>query len=187
MPKCYDTKVEFLTFAYINDYINLHLINERVEEVIMPENSTKQREKKEKFIEKLSGYPFFSFFNADEISLLLYNAERVKFSKDEIIFREGDTGKYFYAIVSGKVAIRMEKSGKTLAILKPGEVFGEMAVLDNHPRSATAQAVTDSELFSFDGRRLLEDFPHLSVKLLTYLSRELCKRLREADLMIDRV
>jgi CRP-like cAMP-binding protein len=152
----------------------------------VPENSSGQREKKDELIEKLTGYPFFSFFNSEEISLLLYNAEKVNFSNNEIIFKEGDTGKYFYAIVSGQVAIRMEKSGKTLATLNPGEVFGEMAVLDNHPRSATAQAVTDSELFAFDGRRLLEDFPHLSVKLLTYLSRELCKRLREADLMIDR-
>ena len=152
----------------------------------MSKNSSGEIESKDNLVENLTKYTFFSSFTSEEISLLLYCAERVEFGKDEIIFKEGDTGNYFYAILSGQVVIRMEKSGKILATLNPGEVFGEMSVLDNNPRSATALAAKNTELFSFDGRRLLEDFPHLSVKLLTYLSRELCKRLREADLMIDR-
>ncbi|HUU27352.1 MAG TPA: cyclic nucleotide-binding domain-containing protein, partial [archaeon] len=129
---------------------------------------------------------FFSTFSFEEISLLLFCAEQVSCEKDEVIFKEGDIGLYFYAILSGEVLIRKEASGKVLAKLKPGEVFGEMAVLDNHPRSATALASTKLELFAFNGLRLLDDFPHLSVKLLRYLARELSKRLREADIWIDR-
>ncbi|MBN2290104.1 MAG: cyclic nucleotide-binding domain-containing protein [Candidatus Glassbacteria bacterium] len=152
----------------------------------MSKESSKPIENKDQLAKDLTRYTFFSSFTPDEISLLLYCAEKVDLGKDETVFKEGDTGKYFYAILSGQVAIRKEKSGKVLATLNPGDVFGEMAVLDNNPRSATATALEDARLFAFDGRRLLEDFPHLSVKLLIYLSRELCKRLREADLMIDR-
>ena len=153
----------------------------------MAKESPKPIENKEQFVEDLTKYPFFSTFTFEEMSLLLFCAEKVNVRKNEEIFKEGDTGKYFYAIVSGTVDVRREKSGKTLATFTTGDVFGEMAVLDNNPRSATALATKDTEMFAFDGRRLLEDFPHLSVKLLTYLSRELCKRLRETDLMIDHV
>jgi len=142
--------------------------------------------KQQKTVEDLSKYDFFSFFTFEEITLLLFCAESLSFRKGEVIFREGDPGTIFYAILAGEVQIRREASGKVLAVLKPGEVFGEMAVLDNYPRSATAIALSPVEVFAFDGRRLLEDFPHLSVKLLRYLARELSKRLREADMLIDR-
>jgi CRP/FNR family cyclic AMP-dependent transcriptional regulator len=145
-----------------------------------------QKIKQKKIIEDLSRYDFFSSFSFEEISLLLFCAEQVSCKKDEIIFREGDIGVYFYAIHNGEVLIRKEVSGKELAIFKPGQVFGEMAVLDNHPRSATAIAVTKVDLFAFNGQRLLDDFPHLSVKLLRYLARELSIRLREADILIDK-
>ncbi len=145
-----------------------------------------QKIKQKKIIEDLSRYDFFSSFSFEEISLLLFCAEQVSCKKDEIIFREGDIGVYFYAIHNGEVLIRKEVSGKELAIFKPGQVFGEMAVLDNHPRSATAIAATKVDLFAFNGQRLLDDFPHLSVKLLRYLARELSIRLREADILIDK-
>lgn len=141
--------------------------------------------KEKEDFEKLSGYYFFSNFSQDEISLLLLCAEQISCEKDEVIFRENDTGLSFYFILSGEVLIRKENSGRELAVLKPGEIFGDMSVLDNHPRSASAIAVTEVELFVFDGPRLLNNFPHLSVKLLRFLACELSKRLRAADNYID--
>lgn len=137
-------------------------------------------------IRELSGTSFFSTFTHDEIALLLFCSQRVRADKDEMIFREGDVGNQFYAIRKGKIKIRKEHSGRILATLGPGEVFGEMAVLDNHPRSASAIAGSATEMFAFDGHRLLDDFPHLSVKLLRYLARELSMRLRGADMLIDK-
>ena len=142
--------------------------------------------KKKKLVNSLVKYSFFSSFSPEEISLLLFCSERVKCAKGAEIFKEGDIGTQFYAILKGKVDIRKEASGRILAQLGPGEVFGEMAVLDNQPRSATVVAATAVELFAFDGHRLLNDFPHLSVKLLRYLARELSKRLRQADMLLDR-
>ncbi len=139
-----------------------------------------------KLIEELSKTDFFSTFNSEEIALLMFCAENIICGRDEVIFREGDVGRQFYAIRKGKVLIRKEKSGTVLATLSSGEVFGEMAVLDNQPRSASAIAATDTELFAFDGHRVLNDFPHLSVKLLRYLARELSRRLREADMLLDK-
>ncbi|OGG05314.1 MAG: hypothetical protein A3F83_17185 [Candidatus Glassbacteria bacterium RIFCSPLOWO2_12_FULL_58_11] len=149
---------------------------------LSPNDKNDQR----KLVARLVKYELFSTFSYEEISLLLFCSERISFPGKEVIFREGDTGDNFFAILEGRVEIRRETSGKTLALLGPGEVFGEMAVLDNQPRSATALTVVPTELFAFDGHRLLDDFPHLSVKLLRYLARELSRRLREADMLIDR-
>jgi len=145
-----------------------------------------ERAKETQFVKSLAKHSFFSSFSPDEISLLLFCSERIKYDKGAEIFKEGDFGTQFYAILKGKIEIRRKASGKILAQLGPGEVFGEMAVLDNQPRSATAVAATAVELFAFDGHRMLNDFPHLSVKLLRYMARELSKRLRQADMLLDR-
>ncbi len=152
----------------------------------MEDHPHDQGKQHKRLIEDLAGYHFFSSFSYEEVSLLLFCAEQLSFEAGQTIFQEGERGTHFYAILSGEVAIRKEASGHVLARLGPGEVFGEMAVLDNYPRSATAVADRPVELFAFNGQRLLDDFPHLSVKLLRYLSRELSKRLREADMLIDR-
>src|SRR3972149_5896496 len=104
--------------------------------------ATRERTGQEELIQELSGTSFFSTFSHDEIALLLFCSQRLTAAKDEMIFCEGDVGNQFYAIRSGKVNIRKEHSGRILATLGPGEVFGEIAVLDNHPRSASAIAAS---------------------------------------------
>lgn len=76
-------------------------------------------------------------------------ANHVQFKAGEIIFRQGYPGDHAYIIQSGEVAIIKEHddgSRETLAILKTGEMFGEIAVLDDVNRTATAQAHTDCVL-----------------------------------------
>src|SRR3990167_7500972 len=74
------------------------------------------------------------------------------FSKDTILFRDGDLSKEMYVIQSGKVKIKKKigDTEKTLAMLGPGEFFGEMATLLDKPRSATAEVVEDSLLIVMD-------------------------------------
>ena len=151
----------------------------------MPTKIPEARKISQEEVEHLTGYNFFSSFNHNEISLLLLCAEQVSYEKDEVILREGDTGLHFYAVLSGEIVISREKSGRELGRLKQGRVFGEMAVLDGHPRSATAIAASRSELLVFDGNRLLGNFPHLSVKLLRFMAHELSMRVRKADDLID--
>ncbi len=99
----------------------------------------------------------------------------------EILFREGEIGDEMYLIKSGKIKI-VQKVGdemKVLAVLSEGDFFGEMALIDGSPRSATAIAEGDTELITFDKvafRKKIGEEP-----LIEYIITELSKRLRRAD------
>jgi hydroxyacylglutathione hydrolase len=81
-----------------------------------------------------------------------------KFDASSIIFEEGAIGSEFYIILSGAVAIRKNVNGelRQIALLRPGEFFGEMAVVDHRPRSATAVAIeAGTELMAVDAARFI--------------------------------
>jgi len=102
----------------------------------------------------------------------------------EVLFREGDVGDEMYLIKSGQ--IRITKSigdeEKTLAILKEGDFFGEMAVLDRSPRSASAIAHTDCELIIVDREAFLKQVKENP--FIEYVIETLTKRLRQTDEML---
>jgi len=101
--------------------------------------------------------------------------------KGERLFKEGDPGYEIYIIKKGKIRIYKELEGeeKTLAILKEGEIFGEMAVLDGKPRSASAQAVEHTVLEVLNKQSILNVIN--SHPLLKFLIDTLIERLRVAD------
>ncbi|MEJ5307002.1 MAG: Crp/Fnr family transcriptional regulator [candidate division WOR-3 bacterium] len=110
------------------------------------------------------------------------NSKIEKVLKDgEVLFREGEVGDEMYLIKSGKIKI-VQKIGdemKVLAVLSEGDFFGEMALIDGSPRSATAIAEGDTELITFDKvafRKKIGEEP-----LIEYIITELSKRLRRAD------
>ncbi len=81
--------------------------------------------------------------------------ERLVLRAGEIVFTEGDVGEHAYVVDSGEIRIsRTRESGEelTLAHLSPGDLFGELALIDAQPRSATATAMSDSELITLDRR-----------------------------------
>ncbi len=71
-----------------------------------------------------------------------------RFSAGQLIFKQGDSGNEMFVVRSGKVRIFRESSGDetTLAVLEPGEYFGEMALFDSQPRMASAAAQGDTEV-----------------------------------------
>jgi len=106
----------------------------------------------------------------------------IRFRKGEIIFNEGDEGHEMYIIHSGKVRIfkKLEKREETLAVLEKGDFFGEMAILENLPRSATAEALEDCELIRVNASMLDEMMkrnPEISIRIL----RNLASKLRETN------
>jgi len=123
----------------------------------------------------------FRNLNPVEQEALRKIAVEKSFSAGGQIFKEGDAGDGIYIVKDGTVEISVAMSQnvqRTFAKLGPGEMFGEMAVLELKPRSATAVAATDSKVYFIPREELLimlGDSPALSLQLL----REISQRLRE--------
>jgi CRP-like cAMP-binding protein len=106
----------------------------------------------------------------------------VDFAAGEYIFREGDLGTEMYIISEGKVEIlnRLGDQDRVLAVLEKGDFFGEMSVLEDMPRAASARALTDTRLLQINGStfdQMLQSNPEIAVRMMRKLSR----RLRETD------
>ncbi len=110
------------------------------------------------------------------------------FASGEAVFREGDASDTCYVIRSGHArAVIEHPDGRsiTLAQFGPGEIFGELAMLSGEQRSATVEAIEDTEAIAIlgpDMRRLLREHPDLSIKLIASLGH----RLREANDRLSR-
>jgi CRP/FNR family cyclic AMP-dependent transcriptional regulator len=119
---------------------------------------------------------------ADEMAGL--SKFRQSYRKSQIIFEEGSTGSEMYLIHSGRVllSVRQDETREVLlVVLNPGDFFGEMALVDDSPRSATASAVEDdTELIVMDRTRFLfmvRQQPEFALSLM----HTLCRRLRDMD------
>lgn len=114
-----------------------------------------------------------------------------KFPKGSIIFSEYEKGGSFYLIQTGRVQLIKIINGfeKNLDILQPGEIFGEMAILDNSPRSATAIAYEDVVCLEFNKENfeiLLKGNPAIAMRLLkTFVRRIYAQKRRFMILTID--
>jgi CRP-like cAMP-binding protein len=100
--------------------------------------------------DRLLTLPLLRGLSASEIDRLADRFLITRYLPDDTIIRQGDEGDRFYIIVDGKVDVIREATGATmlLATLGPGEVFGEMALLSNAPRSATVRALTSVETYT---------------------------------------
>lgn len=138
-------------------------------------------------IRLLSGSQLFDSFPDDSLSELAAQAVIRAASEKEVIFEKGKPGNEMFAIFQGRVKIStFAEDGKEVifAILESGDFFGETALLDGYPRSATCTAIEDSKLVVI--KRLsfipfLKNHPSLAIHLLSLLS----KRLREADRQME--
>ncbi|MFQ3619370.1 MAG: Crp/Fnr family transcriptional regulator [Spirochaetales bacterium] len=105
-----------------------------------------------------------------------------------IIFHEGDEGKEMYIIQDGKVKISKSAGDKdlVLAILGKGDFFGEMAIVTRVRRTATAQAVTDVHLLSFD-RQGFRSMIEKNSKIAMNIIDKLCRRLQHANMQLQQI
>lgn len=106
----------------------------------------------------------------------------VELESGKTIFREGDLGTEMYILQDGKVEILKELEGEEqqLAILEKGDFFGEMSLLEDLPRTATARALDDCKLIRINGAtfdQMLRTKPEIAVRIMRKLSR----RLRQTD------
>ncbi len=127
---------------------------------------------------------FFSEMEDMEIAQFLRLCKKESYGKGRNIFEEGDEGRAFYLIIAGEIRIRVGE--KEVARIGAGEVFGEMAILDNSPRSATAETIEDTVVFSVDRDILAKSAPTLGFKMATSLARALAVKLRETDVLFKK-
>ena len=97
--------------------------------------------------------PLFSSLNEAELNDILRGIRLVSVGKGEVLFSEGDTGDSAYVIEKGRVevsALGTNEHSVRVAMLGPGDVVGELALIDGAPRNATIRAETDSTLLRID-------------------------------------
>ncbi len=139
-----------------------------------------------------SRHPFFGRFGAEDIDAVIAHVRTVDFGAGELIFARGDEGRGLLAVVSGTVKISVvspEGREIVLSLMQPGDIFGEMALLDGLPRSADATAVTSLKMLSLDRREflpLLRAKPDLALGLVEMLSRRLRKTSEQVEDVVFR-
>jgi len=133
------------------------------------------------YLDHLARVPMFSACGADELRAVARRSTDVTFAAGEVLVREGEPGYEAFVIVDG--AVRVERGGEEIAVLGPGDFFGELALLDRSPRTATVTTIAPTEavvltLQEFDA--LLEEAPSITRKLLQGLARRLAEVDRRA-------
>jgi|SRR5687768_3623643 CRP-like cAMP-binding protein len=133
-------------------------------------------------VEFLKRVQLFEDLDQRSLESIANSAVEQSYQPGQEIVRQGDTGVGAFIIRSGRVEVVQERNGKSERIseLKSGDVFGEMALLDEFPRSATVRAVEPTtclgiQRWHFKG--ILESHPQLALALLPVLTR----RLRSAE------
>jgi CRP-like cAMP-binding protein len=109
-----------------------------------------------------------------------------EFPKGTVLFQEGEPGKDMFVLQSGKISIskKVRDVEKVLAMLGPGEFFGEMAIISNKPRNATATVMEDAKLLVIDPKTF-EAMIRGNAEIAVRMIKKLAERLSEADAQIE--
>jgi CRP-like cAMP-binding protein len=109
-----------------------------------------------------------------------------EFKRGTVLFREGEPGKEMYVLQSGRVAIskKVRDVEKVLAVLGPGEFFGEMAIISNKPRNASAVVEDDARLLVIDPKTF-EAMIRGNAEIAVRMIKKLAERLSDADAQIE--
>jgi CRP-like cAMP-binding protein len=127
----------------------------------------------------LSGSELFSALDAEALRRVVAGAQVVRCNRNHVIISEGDEADALFVVRTGRVAIvKRSPDGResVLALMEPGDLFGEMSLFDDEPRSAGARALESSELLSVPYpivRAVLEEQPQLLWEVVALLSRRL--------------
>ena len=140
-------------------------------------------------VETLKKSEIFSSLKDKELKSIGELFEILKFNNNDTVFNEGDPSDKFYILAEGNVKIMKHSvAGKDiiLEIMSPGDVFGGVAVLDNKPYPASAQAMEPSSLIRISRQnlfQLMEEYPILKLEIVKYFS----DKLRDAHEMLKNI
>ena len=137
----------------------------------------------------LQRMPVFGGIRTEVIQFLLGLCPVVSVAANDYFFREGDKGDSMFVLEMGKAAVLKSSRGRDhlLRILNEGDCFGEMAVMDHCPRSASVRAVEDCAAIHISAANLhrvyVQDLKQFALIQMN-MGREVCRRLRDADDML---
>jgi len=135
----------------------------------------------------IAALPLFKDMSGLEINAIAAFLEPRRYPKESVVFHEGDSGKELFLVHYGRVGSWVAQSDGTrreIYEFAPGVLFGEMAIIEEEPRSATCYAKEDTELLVLDGLdfyRLVWEHPVIGVKLLSSMARVMTAWLDEAS------
>ena len=124
--------------------------------------------------------PLFEVLSDKELTVIERILHRRKYDENEAIFRQGDTGAGMYIIETGNVNISHELTGRIIVKLGAGEIFGEISLINDSPRSASAYADVRSNILFFsqaDLNNLTDRDPKLGARIIKRLASILGHRL----------
>jgi CRP-like cAMP-binding protein len=126
----------------------------------------------------LASVPFLSGLDKKQLRLIAESGKELSYRPGETIVEEGTMGVGFYLLLDGAVEVR--KRSKVLATLSKGQFFGEMSLVDEHPRSADVVAVQPTKCLTISTwvfAAMVKQHPELALPML----KELARRLRDAQ------
>ena len=147
-------------------------------------NYFKKNENVSPILKSILNVPIFKNLSNKELKEVLKLTHERHYKKDEYIFKKMAPSEGMYVIVSGDVKILDPDTGTSFALLRNDDFFGELALLDEEPRSASAIAQCPSKLIGFfrtDLLTLIKRSPELGNKILINLARILGERLRKTN------
>ena len=140
---------------------------------------------KQEKMELLGGVPFLSDLSKRDLNKVLDIAKPTVHTEGAEVMTEGRGGVGFHLITDGKA--KVQRGGRTVATLGPGEFFGEMALVDDGPRSASVLADTDLTtlvISKWEFRPLVKSHPELAWKLIEHLVVRLREEQTGRDLLV---
>jgi serine/threonine protein phosphatase PrpC len=168
------------------DNITAVLLHASAEAALTPEESSRASQVHAQ-LETLRRVSLFRDMTLPELARVLHVAHPAEVSEGELVVREGDATESLYILVEG--AARVQRGGQTVADLEAGRHFGEMALLNRRPRTATVIARLPSRMLVLDRdafSALMAQEPLIAAKFLWALSQSLSLRLDDATLVQER-
>jgi len=143
---------------------------------------------------QLSTYPVFSGLNDDELQEILSCCQEEIFKNEDIIQEDSTATSTLYVLLEGRVSVEFEmwspemneENRAQLAMLRPGDVFGEIAFLKGKRRSANVKAIDETRVLQIDGEKLNEIFqksPQIGYTVMRNMALILAERIENINFM----
>lgn len=132
---------------------------------------------KDERVERLRAIPLFMACTDKQLQFISRSVEDLDFKAGKVLCQQGKSGGEFFIVLSGEAEV--ERDGKVVDTIKAGDHFGEIALLDNGPRTATVKAKTDLRCLVLSPRQF-QDVLHQDAEIAVHMLRDVTKRLRAA-------